>query len=109
MSMYHPNYIGHYGERFIRLGLSAHGVSFEQYLAAPERYEIKYENEYRPLLPAQRAVQARLDAISFEVDRVAAEVDELPHRNGVAIEPLRHHCRPKRSRKSDFTRRLRTC
>jgi len=109
MKLFAPHYIDQFADRFIRLGLSAHGVTFEQYLAAPERYEIKYENEYQPLLPAQRAVQARLDAISFEVDRVEAEVDELPHRNGVAIEPLRHHCRPKRSRKSDFTRRVRAC
>jgi hypothetical protein len=69
MSMYHPNYISHYAERFIRLGLQSHGVTFEQYLAAPARYEIKYEDQFRPLLPAQRAVQARLDAIGFEVDR----------------------------------------
>lgn len=109
MSMYHPNYISHYGERFIRLGLSAHGVTFEQYLAAPERYEIKYEEKCRPLLPAQRAVQARLDAISFEVDRAESELDALPQRNGAAIEPLHHKKLFKRSRKSDFTRRLRPC
>lgn len=59
--VYPDEYIEYYAERYMALCLRYHGISLLQYLAAPEACE-RAALEHMPLLPAQRAVQARLDA-----------------------------------------------
>lgn len=91
MTTYSDEYLNHYADRFVAMRLSLYGVRLDQYLANPAHYEA-LAMEPLPLLPQQRAVQARLD----EADKVAAEVAHLPQRNGTTVEPLRHHRHPRR-------------
>jgi hypothetical protein len=94
MPMYSPAYINYYADRYVANRLKAHGVSLTQYLANPERYEpLALESE--PLLPAQRAVQERLD--HEETSRVEREIEDLPRRNGTPVERLRHRRWAKRA------------
>lgn len=116
MKLYCPHYIDHFGDRFIALDLRRYGLTFEQYLDDPQRTERVYLHaEPRPLLAAQREVQARLDADAARAemhqaeaeleDRLEAELSHLPRRNGACVEPLHHHRLPKRSKKADFRRK----
>lgn len=73
MKTYSDEYLEHYADRYVALRLKGHGVTLMQYLAAPARYE-HLALEPLPLLPAQRAVQARLDE---EALRAEAEVAHL--------------------------------
>jgi hypothetical protein len=50
----------HHADRFIAQRIGAHGVTFEQYLTDPARYDA-LALEPEPLLPAQRAVAQRLE------------------------------------------------
>lgn len=100
MTTYRDEYLEHYADRYVALYLKGHGVTLEQYLADPSRYD-RLADEPLPLLPAQQRVQARLDAEAY---RLAAEVDHLPQRNGAVIEPLHHH-RHSRAVSCDFKRR----
>jgi hypothetical protein len=59
--MYPDAYLNYYADRYIALRLGAHGVGLEQYLGDPDLYE-HLADEPEPLLPAQRAVAARLAA-----------------------------------------------
>lgn len=102
MKTYSDEYLEHYADRFVAMRLDLHGINLAQYLAAPARYE-RLALEPFPLLPEQRAVQARLDA---EAVRAAAEVAHLPQRNGAVVEPLHHHRHPKRSPLAMFARRV---
>lgn len=101
MKTYSDEYLEHYADRYVAMHLKGHGVSLEQYLAEPARYE-HLTLEPFPLLPEQRAVQARLDA---EAAKAEAEVAHLPRRNGAVVEPLHHHRHPKRSPLAMFARR----
>src|SRR5690606_5424305 len=100
--VYPDEYIEYYAERYMALCLRYHGISLLQYLAAPEACE-RAALEHMPLLPAQRAVQARLDA---EAARLEATVAHLPQRNGTVVEPLHHTRHPKRSLAANFARRV---
>lgn len=102
MTTYSDEYLNHYADRFVAMRLDLHGVRLDQYLANPDHYEA-LALEPLPLLPQQKAVQARLDA----ADKAAAEVAHLPQRNGAIVEPLRHHRFPKRSPLAMFLRRAR--
>ncbi|WP_286695007.1 hypothetical protein [Spongiibacter sp. UBA1325] len=103
MTLYNVNYLEHYADRFIELGLRAYGLSLEQYLPNPQLIEQLYlQQDHRPLLPQQRQVQQQLDA-----HQPQRQVEHLPQRNGSVIEPLHHKRRNKRSHhKSDFRRKL---
>lgn len=91
-----------------------YGIRFETFMADPEGYMEKIlGGEYRPLLRWQQLIQAELDAEALKrtkaIDADDAEVDdrakaleaieaefergleELPRRDGVIVEPLRHH------------------
>ncbi len=119
MTLYDVHYLERFADRFIALGLRRYGLTLEQYLNDPARVEQRLLEEPRPMLARQRAVQKRLEAEEAtrrqreaEQQRgarlaVEAELEDFPRRNGRAIEPLHHSRRPKRSRKSDFTRRAR--
>ncbi|WP_445157374.1 hypothetical protein [Halomonas sp. E14] len=100
MTTYPDEYLEYYADRYVALYLKGHGVTLDQYLYDPARYEPLAEAPL-PLLPEQQAVQARLDA---EAERVEAEVAHLPRRNGAVVEPLHHHRHP-RSAQCDFKRR----
>lgn len=102
MRTYSCAYLSYHGERFVAQRLAAHGITFAQYLADPDRYD-HLALEFEPLLPAQRAVQARLDA-EHEPTPIEAEVAHLPQRNGTVVEPLHHHRHP-RALACDFKRR----
>jgi hypothetical protein len=106
MPMYSPAYINYYADRYVAYRLKAHGVNLEHYLRMPERYE-HLALEPEPLLPAQRAVQARLDA-EWETERHERAVENLPRRNGAVVEHLHHKRRHKRSHAAFFVRRSRT-
>ena len=55
MTLYNVNYLEHYADRFIELGLRAYGLSLEQYLPNPQLIEQLYlQQDHRPLLPQQR-------------------------------------------------------
>ena len=51
-------YLNHYADRFILLGLGAHGVGLEQYLANPLGFE--HLAEFEPPLPAQIEAAERI-------------------------------------------------
>lgn len=53
--------LDYHADRFIAQRISAHGVTFEHYLADPVRYDA-LALEPEPLLPAQRAVAAAWSA-----------------------------------------------
>lgn len=101
MKTYRDEYLKHYADRYVAMHLRGHGITLEQYLADPARYE-DLALEPFPLLPAQREIQERLDA---EAARVEAEVAHLPRRNGAVVEVLHHHRHPKRSPLAFFARR----
>ena len=55
--------LDYHADRFIAQRVSAHGVTFEQYLTDPARYDA-LALEPEPLLPAQRTVGERLDSVA---------------------------------------------
>lgn len=101
MKTYSDEYLEHYADRYVALHLRGHGITLEQYLVEPARYE-HLALEPFPLLPEQQAVKEQLDA---EAARVEAEVAHLPRRNGAVVEVLHHHRHPKRSPLAFFARR----
>lgn len=111
MSLYNVHYLEHYADRFIELGLRRYGLTLEQYLPAPQLIENLYlHTEPRPLLAKQQRVQQRLDADDNYQEQhihtaLEAELDHLPRRNGVAIEPLHHKRHSKHSSKCNFRRK----
>lgn len=127
MTTYTDEYLEHYADRYMALRLRRHGVSLEDYLADPGRYE-PLALEPLPLLPKQRMVAHRLRAqeeaeklnrafIRFArtvaKEYVAAQkareaerpVENLPRRNGAVVEPLRHHRWPRRAHKAFFDKK----
>lgn len=105
-AMYSPAYLNYHADRFVAMRISAHGVTLEQYLVDPARYE-HLATEPEPLLPEQRAAAARIEAEEAEA-RLGRELQNLPSRNGSIIERLRH-CRRHRRAPSvtNFTKRRR--
>lgn len=69
--------LDHHADRFIAQRISAHGVTFEQYLSDPDRFDT-LALQPEPLLPAQRAVAERLDGES-SVTIAYAPTDGCPH------------------------------
>lgn len=102
MKTYSDNYLNHYADRYVAMRLKLHGVSLEQYLDSPKRYE-HLEHQPFPPLAAQLAVQRQIDA---ETERHEASIAHLPRRDGVVTEPLRHRRFPKRSILGFFTRKV---
>ncbi|MGP9798183.1 hypothetical protein ACT3UJ_12590 [Halomonas sp. 86] len=116
MTTYTDEYLEHYAARYVAMYLKGHGITLQQYLAAPERYE-HLAFEPFPLLPAQHAAVLPLwqrwdtgltaatetvpDEEPFELPPEYAVWEEwmlglgnskaLRQRNGALIEPLHHH------------------
>jgi hypothetical protein len=106
MPVYSDAYIEARADEFLALGLADQGISLLQFLAEPERYR-EQVGLYRPLLPSQRAVQRRLDALeaAAEADAMRA-CPSLECRGGALVEPLHpHHHHGRRGRRCDFRRR----
>lgn len=52
--------LDHHAENYLAQRISAHGITFEQYLTDPARYDA-LALQPEPLLPAQQAVAQRLE------------------------------------------------
>lgn len=100
--MYPDEYLDHHADEFQRKRIFAHGVTLEQYLSDPARYD-HLEFEPEPLLQEQVAVALRFEP---EVAQAEATLQELTCRNGTLIEPMHHHRHP-RSKTCDFRRKTR--
>ncbi|MDW0361027.1 hypothetical protein Q8G38_17060 [Halomonas venusta] len=59
MNTYADDYLEYYADRYVALYLKGHGITLQQYLAAPDRYE-HLAFAPLPLLPAQHNVVLRL-------------------------------------------------
>jgi len=89
--MYSDAYLNHYADRFVELRLARHGLSLDQYLANPRRYE-PLALEPEDLLPQQQEVAQRLS--EAELAKLERPLEDMPRRNGAIVEPLhrrRHH------------------
>ena len=93
---YSDEYIDRWAEVYLRLGVKRYGILFETFLRFPEEIVKGIEAEsFRPLLPSQEAVQARLDRAEAAMIQAAHENSLEPRgvcvRGDKLIEPLRHH------------------
>ncbi|MDX1755859.1 MAG: hypothetical protein R3175_07365 [Marinobacter sp.] len=94
MTIYATAYLEHYADLYADNMLHRHGVSLDQYLADPARYEHLLHAPF-PLLRTQTRTRVRL--IREEtVAETEAELQDLPRQNGAYIEPLRHNRYPKK-------------
>ena len=105
MTMYSTAHVEHYADQYAAAMLHKHGVSLDQYLACPARYEHLLTAPF-PLLPAQTKVRVRLfrqEAIQEEIEQIAEQLDNLPRNNVRPFKPMRHLRHPKkRGRASSF-------
>jgi hypothetical protein len=83
------------GDRYITLGLGDLGITFEQFLISPHRYDLA------EMVGHARRTYQRI-AVQFEDG-----LEHLTCRNGTVMEPMRHHRNPKRSIAAYFNRRAR--
>lgn len=129
MPTYTDAYLEYYANRYVAHYFKGHGITLQQYLAAPDRYEYLAYAPF-PLLPAQNNVVLRLwhawdTGLSPVNSEPAEEPFELPgvyavweeflldlgnnkairQRNGAFIEPLRHHRHNARNRSANFARK----
>ena len=120
--------------RFVKLRLDRLRVSFAQFQVDPELYEERAATECEPPLPKQQAAILRCwqqqdtgvmprqhadpthgpwldeDDLTDIAELLAGWRDEceaLPHRNGAAIEPMRHHRKHPRHRNASANFKLR--
>lgn len=108
--MHSTAYLEHYADKYASAMLHKHGVSLDQYLADPARYEHLLGAPF-PLLPAQTRVRVRLireDVLQQQAEEIAQALDNLPRIDVRPFEPLRHQRHPKRrGRLSCFRRSTR--
>ena len=106
-------YLHYWSDRYIQLGLHQRGVPLLNFLRDPWLYidpidlELLFDDEdHLPLLPEQRAVQERLDALDLDAVEQEAEGDiaHLPLRDGRRVEPLHHHRHPRGHHRKPFFR-----
>lgn len=101
MRTYTDEYLNYYADQFVSGRLDRHGVTLDQYLAAPQLYDYLALMPF-PLLPAQQAVKERIE--TEEAARVEASVAHLVRRNGQIVEPLHHHRHHRRRSAAFFPR-----
>ena len=78
--MHSTAYLEHYADKYMANMLYKHGVSLDQYLADPARYEHLLGAPF-PLLPAQTRVRVRLireDVLQQQAEEIAQALDNLP-------------------------------
>lgn len=98
MSMYSTGYLEHHAEVFATNLLHKHGITLDQYLADPARYQ-NFLSANFPLLPVQTKVRVRLireEIMQRRVEEIDKELDGLPRNNVRPFLPLRHNRYPKR-------------
>jgi hypothetical protein len=83
------------GDRYLELRLYQVGITFEQFLTTPQRYDL------REMMAGLRRVHQRL------VEDMEDTVAHLPCRGGAVMEPMRHRRNPRRSVMAFFDRRSR--
>lgn len=107
---YSDAFLNYWGDVYLRQRVAQYGISFWAFLLDPHHHMRRIDGgEYRPLLPAQIQVAARLshDEAMAELQQAEADaqVQALEHdadvvfRDGRFIEPL-HHCAHPRTRPS---------
>ena len=81
--MRHPTaYLEHYADMSAANMLYKHGVSLDQYLADPARYEHLLGAPF-PLMPAQTTVRVRLireEILQERAEEITRELDDLPRK-----------------------------
>ncbi|MEX0732874.1 MAG: hypothetical protein WED00_05835 [Aquisalimonadaceae bacterium] len=103
MNTYPDEYLEHFADRYLELALRWHGISLEQYLACPAACErVAERNAAAGRVPEPIILPQQISQAQYELER---GLESCPRRNGTVIEPLHHHCHPRRSRAADFTRR----
>ncbi|PHS48781.1 MAG: hypothetical protein COB05_04540 [Marinobacter sp.] len=98
MILYPTAYLEHHADVFAANLLHKHGLTLDQYLADPDRYQHLLSAPF-PLMPAQTKVRVRLmqaEALEDQAEELAQELDNLPRNNVRPFEPLRHQRHPKR-------------
>lgn len=96
--MYPTAYLEHHAEVYAVNLVHKHGVTLDQYLADPSRYEHLLGASF-PLTPEQTKVRARLireEVLQEQAEEIAQQLDGLPRNNVRPFEPLRHQRHPKR-------------
>lgn len=83
------------GDRYLELRLHQRGVTFEQFLIAPQQYDLRED------MHSFRQSYQRL------VEDMEGTVAHLPCRGGAVMEPMRHRRNPRRSVMAFFDRRSR--
>ncbi len=98
MKMHSVAYLEHHADVFAANLLHKHGITLDQYLADPARYQFFLTADF-PLLPAQTKVRVRLireEIMQEQAEEIAKELDGMPRNNVRPFQPLRHHRYPKR-------------
>ncbi|KMQ74030.1 hypothetical protein [Marinobacter subterrani] len=112
--MYPTAYLEYHADQYAAALLHKQGVSLDQYLADPARYQDLLTRPF-PLLPTQTRVRTRLmreeikkerlqstadlvrDELRREIEaQLEQELDGYPRNNVRPFEPMRHHRYPKR-------------
>lgn len=88
--MYPTNYLEHYADLYAKNMLKRHGVSLDQYLADPARYE-KLLYQPFPLLAEQTRVRVRLIREEIQEQTEEELQASLTLKNEAFVEPMRHH------------------
>lgn len=93
--MYPTSYLEHFANLYTNHLLSRHGISLDQYLADPARYEPLLYKPF-PLLPEQTRVRVRLIREEIQEQTEDELQGSLTLQNEAFVEPMRHHRHPKR-------------
>jgi len=104
--MYPTAYLEHHADQYASAMLYKHGITLDQYLADPARYQELITRPF-PLLPAQTRARLRImqdeqraearELFREEVERqLEKELDDFPRNNVRPFEPMRHHRFPKK-------------
>lgn len=96
MTMYPTSYLEHHADVFAANLLHKHGLTLDQYLASPQRYEFLLQAEF-PLLPAQTRVRVcliREEILREPVEEISRTLDGLPFKS---TQRKQRHQKPRRS------------
>lgn len=132
MTTYTDAYLEHFASRYVALYLKGHGITLQQYLAAPDRYK-HLAFAPLPLLPKQQMAVLRIwqrwdtglaeqaaapeapEEKPFELPGEYAVWEEfllgignnkaIRQRNGAYVEPMHHHRHNPRNRSANFARK----
>lgn len=96
MSRLYPTaYLEHYADLYADNLLHRHGITLDQYLADPARYE-RLLHEPFPLLRPQTRTRVRLIREQIQAETEDELQGTMHKQNGAFVEPLRHKRHPKK-------------